>query len=131
MPVAVREDASLDHLLGRLDVVRRRVAALVVARRAVDASPDDPFLGLYLSDDKIDELLRNDRVWVSDDVAAERRAAVESHADAAEARERCCGSGCSPAGSTSTTSTSSCCSPRWRRTSTTGSSATTGTSTTT
>ena len=62
-----------------------RVAAVVAARRAVDASPDDPFLGLYLSDDKIDDLLRNDRVWVADDVAADRRAAVEAAADAAAA----------------------------------------------
>ena len=76
-------DASVDHVLGRVDVLRLRVAAVVAARRAVDAAPDDPFLGLYLSDDKIDEILRNDRVWVAADVAADRRAAVEAAADAA------------------------------------------------
>jgi len=78
-------DASVDHVLGRVDVLRLRVAAVVAARRAVDAAPDDPFLGLYLSDDKIDDILRNDRVWVAADVAADRRAAVEGAADVAAA----------------------------------------------
>ena len=119
-------------MLGRLDVLRLRVAAVVAARRAVDTSPDDPFLGLYLSDERIDELLRNDRVWVDADVAAEQAAAVERDADAAaadgaelRAPRR------SPAGSASTTSTSTSSSRRWRPTSTTASSATTATSTTT
>jgi hypothetical protein len=80
------EDPSLDHVLGRLEVVRRRVAALVAARRAVDSSPEDPFLGLYLSDEKIDLLLHNDRVWVAHDVAADLRAGVEAKADAAASR---------------------------------------------
>jgi hypothetical protein len=84
--VTVIEDPSLDHVLGRLDVVRRRVAALVAARRAVDTAPDDPFLGLYLSDERIDLLLHNDRVWVPEDVAAHRRAEVEAIADACAAR---------------------------------------------
>jgi SpoVK/Ycf46/Vps4 family AAA+-type ATPase len=82
---AVSIDASVVHLLGRLDVVRLRVAAVVAARRAVDSAPDDPFLGLYLSDDRIDEILRNDRVWVDPTVAAERLHAVEAAADAATA----------------------------------------------
>ncbi len=73
-------DVSLAHVLGRLDVLRQRVAALVVARRAVDSNPDDPFLGLYLSDERIDELLRNSRVWVDHDVAAEGRAIIEATA---------------------------------------------------
>ena len=76
-------DASVAHVLGRLDVLRLRVAAVVAARRAVDTAPDDPFLGLYLSDEKIDHILRNDRVWVGADVAADRLAAVEAAADAA------------------------------------------------
>jgi hypothetical protein len=86
MTTDLHEDASLDHLVGRIDVVRRRVAAVVAARRAIDTSPDDPFLGLYLSDEKIDELLRNDRVWVPHDVAGDSRAAVEERADSAAAR---------------------------------------------
>ncbi len=74
-------DVSLAHVLGRLDVLRQRVAALVAARRAVDSNPDDPFLGLYLSDERIDELLRNSRIWVPRDVAAEGRAIIEAAAD--------------------------------------------------
>ena len=83
-PTATR-DPSLRHVLGRLDVLRLRVAAVVAARRAVDAAPDDPFLGLYLSDERIDELLRNDRIWVDGAVAAEQAAAVERDADDAAA----------------------------------------------
>ncbi|MET0579446.1 MAG: ATP-binding protein, partial [Ilumatobacteraceae bacterium] len=83
MPVTVRDDPSLAHVVGRLDVVRQRVAALVAARRAVDAAPDDPFLGLYLTDERVDHLLHNDRVWVAEDVAARRRDEVEAVADAA------------------------------------------------
>jgi hypothetical protein len=86
VPVAHHDDASLEHIVGRIDVVRRRVAAVVAARRAIDSGPDDPFLGLYLSDDKIDQLLRNDRVWVPDDIAADERVAVESRAEEAAAR---------------------------------------------
>jgi len=59
--VAGDGDPSIAHLLGRIDVVRMRVAAVVAARRAVDRTGDDPFLGLYLSDEKIDALLRNGR----------------------------------------------------------------------
>jgi hypothetical protein len=77
--------ASRRHVLGRLDVVRQRVAALVAARRAVDTAPDDPFLGLYLSDAKIDALLHDERVWVPPDVAAERAVQVERAADDAAA----------------------------------------------
>ena len=78
-------DPSIAHLLGRIDVVRLRVAAVVGARRAVDGSAEDPFLGLYLSDEKIDALLRDERVWVPEDVARDRRIDVEAAADAAEA----------------------------------------------
>jgi ATPase family associated with various cellular activities (AAA) len=78
-------DASVVHVLGRLDVVRLRVAAVVGARRAVDAAPDDPFLGLYLSDDRIDDILRNDRVWVDAAVAGDQLQAMEAMADAAAA----------------------------------------------
>jgi Winged helix domain, variant/ATPase family associated with various cellular activities (AAA) len=83
--VTVPLDASMVHVLGRLDVVRLRVAAVVAARRAVDAAPDDPFLGLYLSDDRIDDILRNDRVWVDAAVAGDQLEAVEARADIAAA----------------------------------------------
>ena len=50
-------DPSLSYLLGRLAVVEARVRATVTARRAADANPDDPFRGLYLSDEHVDRLL--------------------------------------------------------------------------
>ena len=37
---------------------RRRVRALVAQRRRDDPSPEDPFRGLYLSDEHVDRLLR-------------------------------------------------------------------------
>src|SRR4051794_12781544 len=48
---------SLAHLLARIGVVEDRIRHVVSARRAADPSPDDPFRGLYLSDDAIDRLL--------------------------------------------------------------------------
>jgi hypothetical protein len=50
-------DANLAHLLGRLAVVHTRVRAAVAARRRDDPAPDDPFRGLYLSDQQVDRLL--------------------------------------------------------------------------
>ena len=50
-------DASLSYLLGRLSVVELRVRQTVAARRATDPNPDDPFRGLYLSDEHVDRLL--------------------------------------------------------------------------
>lgn len=50
-------DANLSHLLGRAGMVEERVRALVAARRVDDPAPEDPFRGLYLSDDAVDRLL--------------------------------------------------------------------------
>jgi hypothetical protein len=50
-------DPSAGYLLGWLGLVEERVRAAVAARRAVDPSPEDPFRGLYLSDDQVDRLL--------------------------------------------------------------------------
>jgi hypothetical protein len=50
-------EAGLTYLLGRLGVVRRQVAALVADRRSTDPEPDDPYRGLYVSDDQVDRLL--------------------------------------------------------------------------
>lgn len=49
--------AGLEYLLGRAALVEARVRALVAARRAVDPAPDDPFRGLYLSDEAVDRLM--------------------------------------------------------------------------
>ena len=45
---------SLGYLLGRAAVVEQRVRELVAERRAADPAPDDPFRGLYLTDDAVD-----------------------------------------------------------------------------
>ncbi|MFH8252476.1 ATP-binding protein [Microbacterium sp. B2969] len=51
------DDPSITHLLARLGVIEDRIRALVVARRADDPHPDDPFRGLYLSEEMVDRLL--------------------------------------------------------------------------
>jgi hypothetical protein len=74
---------DLGYLLGRLRLVETRVRALVEARRADDPAPDDPFRGLYLSDEVIDAVLD------ATEEAAERpdepeRLTLEEQADARE-----------------------------------------------
>ncbi|MFI7482633.1 AAA family ATPase [Kocuria sp. M1R5S2] len=49
--------ASRAHLLGRVGVVEERIRRLVAERRAEDPQPDDPFRGLYLSEEAVDRLL--------------------------------------------------------------------------
>ena len=51
------ENPSLAHLLGRVGVVEERIRILVATRRADDPQPDDPFRGLYLSEEAVDRLL--------------------------------------------------------------------------
>jgi hypothetical protein len=79
-------DASLAYLLGRLAIVEVRVRATVAARRASDANPDDPFRGLYLSDEHVDRLLSGASAPPpppdGDSVALLRR--LEADADRAE-----------------------------------------------
>jgi hypothetical protein len=50
-------EPSAAFLMGRIRVVESRVRALVTHRRRDDPSPDDPFRGLYLSDEHVDRLL--------------------------------------------------------------------------
>ena len=50
---------SLGYLLGRAGLVEQRVRELVAERRADDPAPDDPFRGLYLTDDAVDRLLQD------------------------------------------------------------------------
>ncbi|MDE3203550.1 MAG: ATP-binding protein [Acidobacteriota bacterium] len=52
---AVQPSAS--YLLARLAVVEGRVRALVARRRRDDPAPDDPFRGLYISDEQVDRIL--------------------------------------------------------------------------
>jgi hypothetical protein len=77
---------SLDHLLARLAALEDRVRAAVALRRAVDPEPDDPFRGLYLSEQGVDHLLAGPRSAVAQatgDPAADLAvAAAEDSADA-------------------------------------------------
>ena len=47
---------SLPSLFERLARLEQRIRDAVDARRAADPNPDDPFRGLYLSDEAIDAL---------------------------------------------------------------------------
>jgi hypothetical protein len=53
----VSEDVGLQYLLDRVRLLEQRIRELVAARRAEDPQPDDPFRGLYLSEDAVDRLL--------------------------------------------------------------------------
>ncbi|WP_309117397.1 ATP-binding protein [Saccharothrix sp.] len=52
---------SLPHLFSRLAALERRIREAVAARRQADPNPDDPFRGLYLSDEAIEALLASRR----------------------------------------------------------------------
>jgi len=81
-PVA---DPSTAHVLGRLAVVEERVRELVARRRRDDPQPDDPFRGLYLSDETVDRLLAGTSVEPLSTTVGARTTACEAAADAAEA----------------------------------------------
>jgi hypothetical protein len=49
---------GLDYLSGRVCLVEGRVRALIAHRRCDDPNPEDPFRGLYLSDEAVDRLLQ-------------------------------------------------------------------------
>jgi hypothetical protein len=73
---------SLGYLLGRAAVVEQRVRELVAERRAADPNPDDPFRGLYLSDDAVDQLLDHSPAE-GVDLQAEQLAALDAEAERA------------------------------------------------
>ena len=74
--------AGLAHLFGRIWLVEDRVRALVDHRRQDDPTPDDPFRGLYLTDEDVDRLLAARAPYPARDDAA--RLAVEEACDQAE-----------------------------------------------
>ncbi|GGW22751.1 ATP-binding protein [Streptomyces xantholiticus] len=73
----------MDHLLGRLGIVEARVRRAVQARRAVDPEADDPFRGLYLSEDAVLRILDETQAvpWPDDPVDVPAREAVERAAE--------------------------------------------------
>lgn len=79
-------DPSRAHLFGRLGVIEAAVRATVDARRVGDPQPDDPFRGLYVSDDHVDKLLEGPSTGAAEVPGAEEaRQRVEAEADRAEA----------------------------------------------
>ncbi|WP_438854750.1 ATP-binding protein [Agromyces sp. M3QZ16-3] len=78
-------DPGIVHLLGRVGVIEDRIRRLVAARRAVDPQPDDPFRGLYLSDEMVDRLLAGAPGVPDWSDASARLAETEQAADLAEA----------------------------------------------
>jgi hypothetical protein len=78
--------AGLAHMMARLAVVEARVRRAVALRRGTDPNPDDPFRGLYLSDEAVALVLDGDRAPLAPDaLEADRLAAAEHAADLAEA----------------------------------------------
>lgn len=64
-------DTDLIYLWHRLGAVEQRVREAVVTRRATDPAPDDPYRGLYLSQDTVERLLSEPRLPPAFDEAAD------------------------------------------------------------
>jgi hypothetical protein len=74
---------DLAYLLGRAQLVEGRVRELVALRRAGDPAPDDPFRGLYVSEETVDQLLAAEAP-AAHPLQSEARTALEADADQAE-----------------------------------------------
>lgn len=87
-------DGSVAQVMARLATVEQRVRRAVATRRAVDPHPDDPFRGLYLSDEAVALVLDAGRADPVPDqldqagVAAAERAADEIEAAGGDLRLR-------------------------------------------
>jgi hypothetical protein len=78
-------DASLIHVLRRLELIEARVRAAVARRRTTDPETDDRFRGLYISQVHVDRLLAEKSVPAAPDAgAAKARDEIEAAADDAE-----------------------------------------------
>jgi len=78
-------DASVVHVLRRLELIEARVRAAVARRRTADPETDDRFRGLYISQAHVDRLLADKAGPVAPDAsAAKAREEIEAAADAAE-----------------------------------------------
>ena len=83
---ATPADASLTHVLRRLELIEARVRAAVARRRVGDPDTDDRFRGLYISPAHVDRLLLRDQAPPAPDEAAARALEeTERHANAAAA----------------------------------------------
>ncbi|HEX4214919.1 MAG TPA: ATP-binding protein [Candidatus Dormibacteraeota bacterium] len=83
---SVNGDASARHLLGRLELVARRVRAACEGRRAADPDPLDRFRGLHISPSHVERLLDPAAgAPPPDEEAGVLLARVEEEADRAEA----------------------------------------------
>ena len=74
---------DLAYLLGRAQLVEMRVRELVAQRRAGDPAPDDPFRGLYVSEETVEQLLAPEQPAVGP-LASDARTLLDAQADAAE-----------------------------------------------
>ncbi len=90
-------DPSLVHLHRRLGVIECRIGLAVARRRLRGATPDDPWLGLVITDEQVDRILAGgalvprldpDGPLVLPDPAAPVLAEVEAAADVAAAEGR-------------------------------------------
>ena len=80
-------EPSLAHVLGRIAVIEARVRLVVASRREDDPAPDDPFRGLYLSDEQVDRLLAGHGAPPAPDAqTAEYLRGLEEHADSLESQ---------------------------------------------
>jgi len=78
-------DASLIHVLRRLELIEARVRAAVARRRSTDPESDDRFRGLYISQAHVDRLLAQPSPPTAPDAgAATARDDIEAAADAAQ-----------------------------------------------
>ena len=84
-PLTAVADASLVHVMRRLELVESRVRAAVARRRTADPETDDRFRGLYISQTHVDRLLADQAAPAAPDpAAAKAREEIEAAADAAE-----------------------------------------------
>src|SRR2546427_12075790 len=78
-------DASLIHVLHRLELIEARVRAAVARRRTTDPEKDDRFRGLYISQAHVDRVLTEKSAPPPPDAgAAQAREGIEATAHAAE-----------------------------------------------
>jgi len=82
--VGSSREASLVHLLGRLEVVTSRVRAATEWRRGSDPDPLDRFKGLHISATRVEQLLAPQTPRPPDPASAATLKRIEREADAAE-----------------------------------------------